>query len=217
MNATTQKTRKRQDLPSGLFWRVTTAGAREPGLDRPDHGLADFEKTTGLAIEAEHWRWLHGKLTAGVAYWLYTMPAEQRARMAPELVHGFGNLARGEMYDPGDRVLMVMAGPVPLDTARLKLRDILNELLFSPVMEGTQALGADLRYAPQPRTVIQALIVQFYEAVRDDKTFRVCEHCDIPYEYSSERSRFCSDSCKTLAWRARKQQAATAKPRRVKK
>jgi hypothetical protein len=181
-----------------------------------EEGLAQLEERLGLKLEPPYllandpeqhalevdafrtvgWPYLREQVIGGLIAWTTIMTPDQRERTDRKLFGALQSVLnqRGEL-------------PMASDTARLRLRDIINRLMFEHEMHGAHAIDENFRYSPRARTTLQELIVQFYEAVRDGKTFRVCERCGTPYEYVSERSRFCSDSCKTLAWRARKQPA----------
>jgi len=64
----------------------------------------------------------------------------------------------------------------------------------------------DLRFAP--RSLIEALWLQFAEAVCHDKDYRPCEVCGKPFEISPAvartNRRLCSAGCKAKAYRLRK-------------
>jgi hypothetical protein len=62
-----------------------------------------------------------------------------------------------------------------------------------------------------PDDLLTALWLQFALAISGDKRFRQCRTCGMWYELEPETARatklFCSDACKTKAYRGRKAQA----------
>jgi predicted nucleic acid-binding Zn ribbon protein len=68
----------------------------------------------------------------------------------------------------------------------------------------------ELRFAP--RYLIDAIWLQFAEAVCGNKNYRQCLVCGKPFELSPDVARtsrlFCSDSCKMQSYRQRKAKTA---------
>jgi hypothetical protein len=59
-----------------------------------------------------------------------------------------------------------------------------------------------------PRNLLEAMWLQFGEAVTHDKSFRKCRQCGTWFEISLRAARidkvFCSEACKAKAYRRRK-------------
>jgi predicted nucleic acid-binding Zn ribbon protein len=81
----------------------------------------------------------------------------------------------------------------------------------APVIEPHPSVAwGELRFVPA--TLIDAVWLQFAEAVCGDKNFRECLVCGKPFEISPDVARtnklLCSDSCKMRAYRQRKAKSA---------
>jgi hypothetical protein len=98
----------------------------------------------------------------------------------------------------------------PVLPAQTYLQGVVNEKLARGVI--SQLLPApetrQLTLYHVPRDLLGALWLQFARAMSGNKAYRVCKECGQWFEVSPERSRttrqFCSDACKSKAYRGRK-------------
>jgi hypothetical protein len=94
--------------------------------------------------------------------------------------------------------------------AQTYLQGVVNEKLARGVI--SQLLPApetrQLTLYHVPRDLLGALWLQFARAMSGNKEYRVCKECGEWFEVSPERSRttrqFCSDACKSKAYRGRR-------------
>lgn len=82
---------------------------------------------------------------------------------------------------------------------------------LAPVIQPHPDVGwGELRFTP--RYLIDAIWLQFAEAVCGNKSYRQCQFCGKPFELSPDVARtsrlFCSDSCKMQSYRQRKTKTA---------
>jgi hypothetical protein len=93
-----------------------------------------------------------------------------------------------------------------------RLQDIVDKQLLgsvSPRLESVQRGGLEL--AVVPLTLRGVLWLQFAQAVSGNKEFRTCRTCREWFKVSPESARtnrqFCSEACRSRAYRGRKEQA----------
>jgi hypothetical protein len=83
------------------------------------------------------------------------------------------------------------------------------------------SLPEELSLRPIPQTLLEAMWLQFAQAVQANKLFRKCRQCDMWFDLSRKAARndkvFCTDACKAKAYRRRvaNQGAAKFSARRV--
>jgi hypothetical protein len=80
--------------------------------------------------------------------------------------------------------------------------------------------GTRLEWDVIPRSLIDALWLQLAQAISAGKTYRECKECGSWFEVSPEAKhrsnrRFCSDSCRTKAYRKRQERAREMRGRGV--
>lgn len=97
--------------------------------------------------------------------------------------------------------------------ALYRLQRVVNEHLrgqLSPVL-GWDEHGSNLGLHVFPQSLIGALWLQFARAITGRKAYRRCEECGTWFEVSPEAARtnriYCSNACRTKAYRRRKVQA----------
>ena len=74
------------------------------------------------------------------------------------------------------------------------------------MMGGAFTVDGDFHIRFSDKSLTHALFGQLLEALQQSKAYRICDHCGRPFAYTSERATYCSGSCKTLAWRKRKEE-----------
>jgi hypothetical protein len=118
-------------------------------------------------------------------------------------IAGFGVTYPAGSIDHTDSIALAQA----LVTTEIT-RNISHGLF--PIIQQHPKMGwGELRFVPS--CLIDALWLQFAEAVCGDKTYRECLVCKKPFEISPDVARtnrlLCSDSCKMRAYRKRKSRA----------
>ncbi len=105
----------------------------------------------------------------------------------------FGELRPGDHLGPGMVYL--------LDTINFYIRNV--HPVFTLIDERPQT-------TLQPTTLLNAMWLHFSIAVSEDKNFRSCKHCGKYFEIGPRKGRkskqYCSDSCRVMASRLRKEQ-----------
>lgn len=117
-----------------------------------------------------------------------------------QMIRGFGVTYPRKSIDDNDPIALTQA---------LVTTEIMQNLTIglAPVIQPHLNVGwGELRFAP--RYLIDAIWLQFAEAVCGNKAYRQCQFCGKPFELSPDVARtsrlFCSDSCKMQSYRQRK-------------
>jgi hypothetical protein len=75
------------------------------------------------------------------------------------------------------------------------------------VINNFDALMEGLTLRLMPTNLLEAMWIQFGQAVESNKTFRQCRHCGVWFDLSPKAARvdkvFCTEACKARAYRRR--------------
>jgi hypothetical protein len=130
----------------------------------------------------------------------FRMPAG--GRQSPR-IGGFGVTCPMDGIDDQDPIALAQA----LVTTQISSN--LSVGLFPVIQPHSRVGWGELKYVPT--TLLDALWLQFAEAVCGEKVYRECVVCGKPFEISPDAARtnriLCSSSCKVKAYRTRKARA----------
>jgi len=200
------------------------ADFRPPGADAWEHGTAELfsawcDERAKLREAVALWDGIRtGEGLTELIEWTESEPGRMTAYHLGTRARGaFAILMLGPDHRPRTPIYSTLApvepGPKGLvGPARQMLRELLasrlrNRLTAEPHLEGNGVMSLSL----SPSTLLDAMWLQLALAISGDKDFRACKHCGKWFELSPETARtnriFCSNSCRTMATRARQNEA----------
>lgn len=178
-------------------------------LDVPKRGPANFKGilflNSALGVHLDRRRRLAGKNGATTALtvmlpvskgtlmklrefarlWLQTMPEFRLALMDPVIVEKLG-----------------IADDVPVDTALIRMRDMINA-----AWQGHTEVRAEVRgdtldrvmsFDEDPEVLVWA---DAFEAVHGAHRYVLCEQCGVAFSYKREGAKLCSNACRVRSSR----------------